>query len=513
MKRATHLFIHYLPILCILAVGAYLRLYKISQYLTFLGDEGRDVLIVKHMIVDGKWTLLGPTASVGGFYMGPIYYYFMLPFLWLWKLDPVGPAIMVALVGIATIYLIYKTASEMFGKHEAYIAAALYALSPIIIAYSRASWNPNIVPFFSTLLIYLCFRIAVHSEWKYVFWVGIILGIGIQLHYTFLFLFPAVGLWLIWHSKTKEYISRFLTGLLGFIIGFSPFLAFEVRHGFTNTRGILSFIFTSKDTGFSFMHFFVNVSDVLFRLFGRLLLRFPDGLMLATLPAWLKNVWTIGVWSFVLLVLGFCFKELRKKTSGKERVFALQLLFLLLLSVLIFFGIYKKPIYDYYFVILFAVPFIMMAVAITRIRKLGVVGKGIAICVVLFLVAFNWQGRPFKYAPNNQLGQTKTIAQAVLDKTDGKPFNFALITGGNSDQAYRYFFEIWGRPPVTIENPAADPARHTVTDQLLIVCEYPSCEPLGNSLWEVAGFGRAEIAGKWDVSVVKVYKLIHYQGK
>ena len=74
----------------ILFVGAFLRLYNISGYMTFLGDEGRDVLIVKRMIVDHKFTLLGPTASVGGFFLGPIYYYFMLPFLWLWRLDPTG---------------------------------------------------------------------------------------------------------------------------------------------------------------------------------------------------------------------------------------------------------------------------------------------------------------------------------------------------------------------------------------------------------------------------------------
>jgi len=39
------------------------------------------------------------------------------------------------------------------------------------------------------------------------------------------------------------------------------------------------------------------------------------------------------------------------------------------------------------------------------------------------------------------------------------------------------------------------------------------CEPLGNSLWEVAGFGRAEIDQKWDVSVVQIYKLVQYKGK
>jgi hypothetical protein len=63
---------------------------------------------------------------------------------------------------------------------------------------------------------------------------------------------------------------------------------------------------------------------------------------------------------------------------------------------------------------------------------------------------------------------------------------------------------------VTIENLAVDPLRKSVTDQLLVVCEDPTCQPLGNALWEIAGFGRAEIVGQWDVSVVKVYKLRHY---
>jgi len=38
-----------------------------KDYIIFLGDQGRDVLIVKNIIVDKKFTLLGPTASVGGF--------------------------------------------------------------------------------------------------------------------------------------------------------------------------------------------------------------------------------------------------------------------------------------------------------------------------------------------------------------------------------------------------------------------------------------------------------------
>ena len=94
-------------LLLVIILGGYLRLWKIADYMTFLGDEGRDVLVVKRMLVDHKFTLLGPTASVGGFFLGPIYYYFMIPFLWLFNLNPVGPAVMVGLFGTATIALVY----------------------------------------------------------------------------------------------------------------------------------------------------------------------------------------------------------------------------------------------------------------------------------------------------------------------------------------------------------------------------------------------------------------------
>ena len=511
LKYIIHTVLQFLPLIFILCLGAYLRLYKIDAYMTFLGDEGRDVLIVKRMIVDHKWTLLGPTASVGGFFMGPIYYYFMLPFLWIWKLNPVGTAVMVALIGIMTIYIVYRTGYTMFGKTEGLGAAFLYALSPLVIAYSRSSWNPNIVPFFSTLLLYLCFRIVTNEKWQYLFWVGLILGIGIQLHYTFLFLFFASGLWLLIHGHENKHIRWYGAAFIGFILGFSPFLAFEIRHGFTNTRSILLFVFAGKDTGFTFVHFFGNIFSVLFHLFGRSILRIPDAGVLVNFGVFKRTAWISG--SYILTVFSVIMAIVRitnRKIGNVTRV-SLKLMLFWIGIILVFFGLYKKPIYDYYFGICFAIPFLLLMSAISSFPLTGKMRSACIIIMISFLALFNWQGRPFIYPPNNQLNQVKTISLAVLDKTNGKPFNFALITGGNSDFAYRYFFELWARSPIVIENNSVDPERKTVTDQLLVVCEYPSCQPLGNSLWEVAGFGRADIAGVWDVSVVKIYKLIHYK--
>jgi len=169
-------------IFAILFLSAYLRLWNIGGYMTFLGDEGRDVLVVKRMIVDHDITFLGPTASVGGFFLGPIYYYFMAPFLWLWNLNPVGPAVMVALFGVATIYLLYRVGTDFVSRSTGYIAALLYAIAPLVVAHSRSSWNPNIVPFFSLLYIYSLWKAQESRKVRWLFVAGISFGVGIQLH-------------------------------------------------------------------------------------------------------------------------------------------------------------------------------------------------------------------------------------------------------------------------------------------------------------------------------------------
>src|SRR3989344_2040617 len=138
----------------ILVVAAFLRLYKIDQYLTFLGDEGRDVLIVKALLERGDVILIGPPTSIGNMYLGPLYYYLMALPLFVTGFNPVGPAIMVAVLGILTVWLVYFVGKQFFKTNVGLIAASLYAVSPVNIFYSRSSWNPNPMPFFALLTFY-----------------------------------------------------------------------------------------------------------------------------------------------------------------------------------------------------------------------------------------------------------------------------------------------------------------------------------------------------------------------
>lgn len=514
-----------LPIFLILVFAAFLRLYKIADYMTFLGDEGRDVLVV-YNILHGDFTFLGPTASVGGFFMGPIYYYFMTPFLWLFNYDPSGPAVMVAIFGILTVFLMYKITREFFDFKTAIFSASLYTVSPLVIAYSRSSWNPNLMPFFSLLTMYYLYKGVIKNSFKFLILSGIFLGVLFELHYISVFLGVSVFIYLIFSSflVKKEQIKIFLKKLLcllaGFILGILPFLLFELKHGFLNTQNLLKFALGSQNAGTN-NSFLEIISNVFFRLFGRLVTTFPPPEQISIKNSVINFDFyffsfnsPVSYWYFFTLFLGlvsfsFILFKFWKSRKESEKYLQLSLLSFWFIIGIFLFGFYKKNIYDYYFEFMFPLPFIFVGNFLSGIYKKNYL-KIFSLCLLLFLIFLNLTGMPFRSAPNRQLAQVEKISRFIHEKTGSKPFNFALITEGNSDHGYRYFFTLWNNKPVTIENVANDPERKTVTEELFIICEKNPCAPLGDPLWEVAGFGRAEIAGEWDVSVVKIYKLIHY---
>lgn len=504
----------------ILILAAYLRIYRIEDYMTFLGDEGRDVLVAKGILA-GDFTLLGPRASAGDFFLGPIYYYMIAPWLWLFGYDPVGPAVMVALLGVATVFLTYYVGKKWFSEKAGLMAAALYTVSPIVINYSHSSWNPDVLPFFALLTMYVLYEaVQAKKATKYFLFVGLLLGISLQLHYLALFLGVIVAVYTFlasWYRAKKLQVvilaRHYLEMLLGFIVGLSPFLLFEIRHGFPNIRTIFSFIFsdTLKKSVETHASFSVTVQDVFFRVFAKLVFYYPG---VERYPLFSDFQLDLFAWTSMSLAV----VAIASLFFVKNKLASLLVVLWLFLGVLLF-GFYKKSIYDYYFTFFFPLPFLIIGnflaqpLAWSRDKRQQVIASILGIALFVGIFAYNLTGMPFNYAANRQKNQAKIISEAVIKASENKPYNFALISKGNSDHAYKYFLETLGHPPVTIENPILDPKRNSVTDQLIIVCEDTGCQPLGHSLFEVAGFGRAEIAGSWNVSVVKVYKLVPYADK
>ena len=256
-------------IFVIVVFAAFFRLYRIPEYMTFLGDEGRDARVVRRLIVNLDPVLIGPMTSVsteaGHMYLGPLYYYLMAPVMILSNLSPVGPAVMVAILSLFTLLLIWWMGRSWFHPLVGIIASVLYAISPTVIIHARSSWNPNIMPFFALLSIWSIYKIIQPSDLKansyqpkahiWFLILGVSLAFVLQSHYLGLLLFPTASIfWLLKlkvliknHQSTKSFLLNSGFCLLIFLLLMSPLLIFDLRHDWLNFKSIFAF-FTNRET-------------------------------------------------------------------------------------------------------------------------------------------------------------------------------------------------------------------------------------------------------------------------
>jgi len=264
-KRILLFFKAHWQIILILLIGLFLRLFRLRYLTTFAGDQGIDLLVVKRMLVDHQWTLLGPKTSITPIFNGPVYYYLLLPFMAVFRLDPIGASYFMILLYLGTICLLYLFGQEFLNKKIGLFSALFFAIWPISIEYARVSFNSFPTPFFAILFLYSLAKSLKNYRW--VILSGLCFGMMMQLHY-FNFFLGLLGLaWLLF--KTKINFKVTLLFILFFLIGFSPMILFEVRHNFFNTRTLWLFLTQKGMPSFKWqLHYFISFFPIAFLIIG-----------------------------------------------------------------------------------------------------------------------------------------------------------------------------------------------------------------------------------------------------
>jgi len=235
-------------VVALVIAGGILRFYRLDHIMQFAGDQGRDALRVSRIFKDQDLVFIGPVTSIGNMYLGPFYYYFMLPWLWLSYPSPVGPAYAIAFLSTLSIGLIYWLGQKLIGKTGALIATVLFTFSSLAITYANFSWNPNPAPFVSLILLWALFLVS-QNKTRYWLLVGLSFSILIQLHYmTLLAFLPIIFVWLRNFSKLfcnsserKLLTNFFVHSLLAFLIGalfLLPLFLFDWKHQGTNIQAL-----------------------------------------------------------------------------------------------------------------------------------------------------------------------------------------------------------------------------------------------------------------------------------
>jgi 4-amino-4-deoxy-L-arabinose transferase-like glycosyltransferase len=539
----------------IFLLGAFLRLYQIGNYMTFLGDEGRDALVMHRILINHRPTLIGPTTSVttpaGHMYLGPLYYYLMAIPMALTGLNPASAAVMVALFGLATLLLTWWTGRSWFNSQVGLIAALLYAISPTAIIYSHSSWNPNIMPFFALLGPP---KNTKNHNFRWLIITAIALAFCLQSHYLGLLLVPTLGIiWLLTairtfkhqHHLKKKFILNSGFCILVFLFLMSPLVLFDLRHNLLNFNALKSF-FTIRQTTVNLKIY--KALPHLYPIFTQVIasLITAKNILLAQITTALITLTTL------IYLLRPLFPVIARNSASAEGRSnpvrnliqntkylipntispAFLLIFTWIFIGLAGLGLYKQHLYDHYFGFLFPAIFLLTAWVINQIASYITVRAKrqrsrepkklttyylLLTAITLPLIYLNLTNTPIKFPPNYQLSRTQQIAEKIIQESNNQPFNLAMIAKQNYDAGYRFILTMESAPLVAIDPQQADT---TITDQLFVICENQppfesrdeDCNPLGHPKAEIAHFGWANIEEEWTFPWgTTLYRLVHSQ--
>lgn len=452
----------------IVLLSAAIRLYKIDGYAEFLGDQGRDVVIVSNFIKNGDLMFIGPQTSIGNMYLGPWYYYFIAPSLLIANFNPIGPAIFVSLLAVFTTYLIYKFVSGWLSPGAGIVSALIFSISPVIVKYTSFSWNPNVMPLFSLLFIWFLMK-------KRYILASLCFIMVLNIHYLgLLLLFPAAAI-LVFSRPSKK--TLFLS-LVIILLGFLPLMVFDIKHKGQNINSITKFFTVRQET--------VNLKPykaipLIFPLSSQIVERTLAGKEKST-----AIIYTVIIMFFLIFSVKFFKKD---KT--------LLYLELWISSGVVGLALYKQHIYDHYFGFLYVPLTIFVGYIYSKSKPIGV------LLLVLSLYG-SLKNTHLKSDPNYQIKSVDDITQSIVQDSQGKPFNFTLLAKQNYDPPYRYFLDL--------KKSNLKEINQEKTKQLYVVCEPTgqdcSISPQGNPEYGIAAFGPSSLEKTWKYKDITIYKLV-----
>jgi hypothetical protein len=389
-----------------------LRAKKLSHISPFSDDMARDAFIVMQHIQERKPFVLGPKASVGPFYVQPLYYYLLAIPLGLTGGDPDAASMMIVLLESLTPVLIYLLVRRYWSEAAGQVAGVLYAVSPLTITFGSYAWSPNLIPLVSTISFFCVSEYLLKKSRKAIIG-AVIAGVcAFQFHYQgmilLLFLASVFVYSLLFDRKAiKWWFFASVAGALTFL----PLL-FDLEITKGNIISIYLFFTQDHSRFYQTIHTFPFFWNELSRFFEHAVSIETGGYLFG-------RVFYLG--SILVLAITMILTFFRKKKI--ELTADLLLLWMLTIS---FIGLrsYKGDKLEYYLLFLFPFPAILFSAVYAKlkgkVRTLGLLG----ISLIVFHASFIYP--PYVHEKQRDYDTLRSFVQYV-DREVPKPYSVVSI--------------------------------------------------------------------------------------
>lgn len=221
----------------ILLLGLFLRIYKPAQLFLFSHDQDLAGWIIKDIVVNGHPRLIGQLTSTQGIFIGPLFYYFLIPFYLAFNMNPIGGVVLITLLGIFSIFSFYWVFSKVFNDRTGLIAAFLYAIS-FYTVFNDREVVPTMPVIVWSVWYFYTINLLLKGKQKLAYPIlGILLGLIWHLNVGLVLLVPLIPV-AQWLSRKRLKKRPLVLGLIVLFITSLPLLLFELRHNFSQTKAL-----------------------------------------------------------------------------------------------------------------------------------------------------------------------------------------------------------------------------------------------------------------------------------
>ena len=398
----------------IFSLHIFLRFYQLETKSLFGWDQVDNAWMAKNIIVDNRIPLTGvPIKGNSGFNLGPIYYYLITPFYWLFNLDPIASGIFAGITSLLTFFILYWVVDRLFSKKVALLAVFLHTVSFAIISSDRVQWNVNFIEPVSLVVFYALYKIITGNS-RYFLLLSATIGFSMHVHFTSVF-YPLIIIFsLPFVPRTFQTLKHIALSIPLFFVFLIPTLLVQAQIKNDQINNIQNYLETYYH-GIHLRRILQLLSDAFIQFEGILYFAFLKPLKYVLLPL------------FLLLYNG--------RHLHREKLLLSYLCLLWFLVPWIVFSSYKGEISDYYFLI--NRPLVIILVSYITIYFFSSGKIYLKTLIVLFwayyatvnLMSF------LKSEENRSLAVYRRIVQTVIQK--GETIDY--IQGDPKSYIYYYY--------------------------------------------------------------------------
>lgn len=402
MKKTTMLFI------LLFVIFAFLRFWNLHNRIIFDWDQEQFSNQIYDIIVQKKFTLLGPRVTDdSGFFLAPYFTYILTPFYVVTGLNPI--ALVAFIIALQTTFFItsWVVIKKLFSEKTAILFLALYTFSSFFVKYDAIPWWPILLPLGMVAMWFILHKIYHYSGLLWWVLLGMLSGLLMNMHFQFAFILVFCAVFIT--ALPKKNIRGIIAAFVAFACMFLPLFLFDVRHNFLNTNLFIAY-FTKG-----------GVKDFL-----AWLPVFENTISQAVVPY--RHI--VVAFSVYILLVVLSFRHSR--SEGFTRTFFIATTAMLLLLPFAFSYYGKRPS-EYYFLVY--IPYFYIIIA--HLKRIGTV------LVVLFAIVNLYSLYNDKVVATNLGGlrMKQKVVEAMMAKAASKKYSVTFDGPPNTDTGFRYLIK------------------------------------------------------------------------